>query len=144
MYRQLEKLVKQQYLLHMSWWYGALRPTNGWDPLASLGHPCKFQWVSRIGSVTARHSTSGRQPNLRRWTEGATYIRQGGHHVGYWPTFLVLYSGLWHNWLTIYTIQYIFHIKPEFSAHSYAKYTVGMELCIGTINICLKIKQAHQ
>jgi len=24
---------------------------------------------------------------LRRWTEGATYIRQGGHHVGHWPTF---------------------------------------------------------
>jgi len=24
-----------------------------------------------------------------RWTEGATYIRQGGHHVGHWPTFLV-------------------------------------------------------
>jgi len=26
---------------------------------------------------------------LRRSTEGATYIRQGGHHVGHWPTFLV-------------------------------------------------------
>jgi len=24
---------------------------------------------------------------LRRWTEGATYTRQGGHHVGHWPTF---------------------------------------------------------
>jgi len=29
----------------------------------SLGHPCKFQRVSRVGSVTARHSNSGRQPN---------------------------------------------------------------------------------
>jgi len=28
--------------------------------------------------------------SLRRWTEGATYIRQGDHHVGHWPTFLVL------------------------------------------------------
>jgi len=28
-----------------------------------LGHPCKFQLVSRLGSVTARHSSSGRQPN---------------------------------------------------------------------------------
>ena len=27
---------------------------------------------------------------LRRWTEGATYIRQGGHRVGHWPTILVL------------------------------------------------------
>jgi len=26
--------------------------------------------------------------NLRRWTEGDTYIRQGGHHVGHCPTFL--------------------------------------------------------
>jgi len=24
---------------------------------------------------------------MRRWTEGATYIRQGGHHVWHWPTF---------------------------------------------------------
>ena len=28
---------------------------------------------------------------LRRWTEGATYIRQGGHHVGHWSTFLVTF-----------------------------------------------------
>ena len=41
-----------------------LRPTNGWDPLASLGHPSTFQRVSRLGSVTARHSNSGRQPNF--------------------------------------------------------------------------------
>jgi len=26
---------------------------------------------------------------VRRWTKGVTYIRQGGHHVGHWPTFLV-------------------------------------------------------
>jgi len=31
--------------------------------LASLGHPCKFQRVLRLGSVTARHSSSGREPN---------------------------------------------------------------------------------
>jgi len=32
--------------------------------LASLGHPCKFQWLSCLGSVTARHPSSGRQPNF--------------------------------------------------------------------------------
>jgi len=42
-----KKLVKQQYLLH------------NWDLLASLGRPCKFQRVSRLGSVTARHSVVG-------------------------------------------------------------------------------------
>jgi len=29
-----------------------------------LGHPCKLQWLSRLGSVTARHSSCGRQPNF--------------------------------------------------------------------------------
>jgi len=127
---------------------------NGWDRLASLGHPSKFQRVSRlafvtaatsltggqpifvwclavcwagtlymhfrellppdrifpgakftlrpslvfayIGSVTAWHSSSRHQPNFaasyKEWNygtfaEGATYIRQGGHHVGHRPTF---------------------------------------------------------
>jgi len=31
-------------------------------------------------------SSSGRQ-TLGRWTEGATYVRQGDHQVGHWPTF---------------------------------------------------------
>jgi len=85
-----KKLVKQQYVLHMSPQYGELRPTNGWDPFVSLGHPCKFQRVSRLGSVTALHLVVGVSKTLRRWTEGATYIRQGGHHVGHWPIFLVV------------------------------------------------------
>jgi len=84
--------------------------------LASLRHPCKFQRVSRLGSVTAatganlrpslafsyiasataQHSSSGHQPNFTAWykewnyrtsVEGATYIRQGSHHVGHQPTF---------------------------------------------------------
>jgi len=35
-----------------------------------LGHPCKFQRVSRLGSVTARHSSSGRQPNFAALKRG--------------------------------------------------------------------------
>jgi len=35
-----------------------------------LGHPCKFQRVSRLGSVTARHSSSGRQPNFAALNRG--------------------------------------------------------------------------
>jgi len=82
-----KKLFKKQYLPHVSLQYGELRPTSSCNRLASLGHPSKFQRVSHLGSVTARHSSSGRQPNfavLNRWP---TCIRQGGHHVGYWPTF---------------------------------------------------------
>jgi len=54
-----KKLVKQPYLLNMSQQYGALRPNSGWDRFVSLGHPCKFQRVSLLGSVTARHSRVG-------------------------------------------------------------------------------------
>jgi len=55
-----KKLIKQQYLPHMSLQYGELQPTSSWGLLASLGHPCKFQRVSRLSSITARHSSSGR------------------------------------------------------------------------------------
>jgi len=35
-----------------------------------LGHPCKFQRVSRLGSVTARHSSIERQPNFAALNRG--------------------------------------------------------------------------
>jgi len=54
----------------MSSQYGELRPTNGWDPFTSLGHTSTFQRVSRLGSVTARHSSSGRQPNFAALNRG--------------------------------------------------------------------------
>jgi len=67
---QKKKLVKEQYLLHMSSQYGELRPTNGWDRFGSLGHTNKFQWVSRLGSITARHSSGGCQPNFAALNRG--------------------------------------------------------------------------
>jgi len=151
-----KKLVKQQYLLHMSSQYGKLRPTNGWDRFRSLGQPrnsngfcvltslmqryrspqasqtwnfarclavswastlyihfqgllppdrvlfgakftlCPSLAFSYIGIVTARRFSSRHQPNFAAWykewnyeafTEGATYIRLDGHHVGHRPTF---------------------------------------------------------
>jgi len=51
---------------------------------------------SYIANITARPSSSGHQPNFAAWykewnygtfAKGTTYIRQGGHHVGHWPTF---------------------------------------------------------
>jgi len=47
---------------------------NGFRVLAALLH----------GTVVV-----GVSQTLRRWTEGSTYIRHGGNHVGHWPTFLV-------------------------------------------------------
>ena len=55
-----KKLVKQQCLPHTCSQHGELRPTSGWELLTSLRHPCKFQRVSRVGSVTARYSSTGR------------------------------------------------------------------------------------
>jgi len=52
--------------------------------------------VCYIGSITARQSSNGRQPNFAVWckewnygtfAEGATYIWLGGHHVEHRPTF---------------------------------------------------------
>jgi len=54
----------------MSPQYGELRPTSGWDRFVSLGHPSKFQRVWSLGSVTARHSRSGRQPNSAALNRG--------------------------------------------------------------------------
>jgi len=50
--------------------YGELWPTSGWGHFASLGHPSKFQRLSRLGSVTARYSSSGRQPNFSVLNKG--------------------------------------------------------------------------
>jgi len=36
----------------------------------SLGHPCKFQWLSRLGSITAQHYSSVRQPNFAALNRG--------------------------------------------------------------------------
>ena len=56
-----KKLLNQQYFPHMSSEYGELRSTSGWDRFGCLWHSSEFQRVSRLGSVTARYSSSGRQ-----------------------------------------------------------------------------------
>jgi len=77
-----KKLVKQQYLLHMSSQYGELWPTNGWDRLATLGYPSKFKRVSRLSFATAPTSLNGSQPNFAQclavsWA-GTLYIHFWG------------------------------------------------------------------
>ena len=72
-----KKPVKQQYLPHMSSQYGELRPTSSRDPLASLGDPSKFQRVLRLGSITAWHSSSGRQPNFAALIRGRHLHSEG-------------------------------------------------------------------
>jgi len=68
-----------------------LRPSR-----ALLAADARRITVADFYSVTTRQASSGRQPNFAAWykewnyrtfAEGATYIRQGGHHVGHRPTF---------------------------------------------------------
>jgi len=87
-----KQLVKQQYLLQMSPQYGELRPTSGWDRFGSLGHPCRFQRVSRLGSVTAWHSSSGRQPNFAALNRGRHLYSAGRPSRWALAHILVLYE----------------------------------------------------
>jgi len=86
----IEKIIKQQCFPHMSSQCGELRPTSGWDLLVSLRHPCEFQRFRVLAVLLHGSLVMGISQTLRRWTKGATYIRPAGHHVGHWPTFLVL------------------------------------------------------
>jgi len=52
------------------------------ESVYQFGHPYKIQQRLRLGSVTAGQSSVSDSQTLRRWTEGATYVRQGDHHVG--------------------------------------------------------------
>jgi len=45
-----------------------------------LEHPCKFQQVSHLGTVTAWHSSSGRQPNFAALNRGRHLYSAG------WPS----------------------------------------------------------
>jgi len=92
-----KKLVKQQYLSHMFPQCGELRLTSSWDRFVSLRHPCKFQQVSLLGSITARHCSSERQPNFVALNRGR-YLYLAGR-PSRWP--------LAHMSSSSYTVQEI-------------------------------------
>jgi len=72
-----KKLVKQQYVFQMTLQYGELRSTNGWDRLAGLGHPSHFKGYQVLSALLHGSQVVGVSRTLRRWTEGATNVRQG-------------------------------------------------------------------
>jgi len=82
-------------LLHYIYIFGGSCPLTEFCPVQkSL---CVQVLRSHMAELLhGRHSSSGRQPNFAAWynqwhyrtfAEGATYIRQGGHHVEHRPTF---------------------------------------------------------
>jgi len=94
---------------NMSPQYDELQPTSGWDRFISLGHPCKFQRLSRLGVLMHGSQVLSVSQTLRHWTEGATYVRQGDHHVGHWSTFLVGFTSFFIYFL-LHFLAYCMHL----------------------------------
>ena len=83
-----KKLVKQQCLSHMSLQYGELRLLAAEIVSLVWGTAANFSNVFRVlAALLDGTLVVGVCETLRRLTEDATYIWQGGHHVGHWPTF---------------------------------------------------------
>jgi len=88
MYRQLDKNLSNSNI-------SSTYPDNmaNFGPLAAeiglpvWGIPANFNGFRVLAALLHGTLVVGVSQTLRRWTEGATYIRQGGHHVGHWPTF---------------------------------------------------------
>jgi len=105
MHRQSEtKLVKQQCLPHMASQYGEIRPTSSWDLLASLGHPCKFQRVSRLSSITARHSSSGRQPSIAALNRGR-HLHSAGRPSRWTLAHILVPHNFW--WISVFILAFM-------------------------------------
>jgi len=51
------------------------------------GTPANFNSFRVLAALLHGTLVVGVSQTLPRWTEGATYIRRGGHHVGHWPAF---------------------------------------------------------
>ena len=49
------------------------------------GTPANFNGCRTLASLLHGTLVVGVSQTLRRQIKGATYIRQGGHHVGHWP-----------------------------------------------------------
>jgi len=52
-----------------------------------LGTPATFHGFRVLAALLRGTLVVGVSQTLRGGTEGATYIRQGGHHLGHWFTF---------------------------------------------------------
>ena len=67
-------------------------------PRLSLSTHADFKGFRVLTALLHGTPVLGVSQTLRRWTEGATYIRQGDHRVGHWPTFLVFSFSLIYYW----------------------------------------------
>jgi len=85
--------------LYIHFW--RLLPRNGILPSAKFsllppslalcwgvwGTPANFNGFCILAALLHGTRAVGASQTLQRWSQGATYIWQGDHHVGHWPTF---------------------------------------------------------
>jgi len=64
--------------------FGPLAAEMCWQ---DLGTPANFNGFRVLAAWLHGTRLLGVSQSLRRWTEGATYIRQGGNHLEHWTTF---------------------------------------------------------
>jgi len=62
-------------------------PLEAETDLVVLGTPANFNGFRVLAALLHGIQVLGVSQTLRRSTEGATYIRQSGHHVGHRSTF---------------------------------------------------------
>ena len=67
-----------------------LGPFSAEIGLPLWGTPAYFNGFRVLAALLHGTLVVGVSQTLRRLTEGATYVRQGDHHVWHWPTFLLL------------------------------------------------------
>jgi len=82
-----KKPVKQQYLRDKAYNVVNFGPLVAEIGSLVWGTPANFKGFHVLAALLHGTPVVGISQTLRHWTEGATYIRQGGHHVGHWPTF---------------------------------------------------------
>ena len=90
------------------------------------GTPGNFNGFRVLAALLHRTVVVGVSQTLRRSTEGATYIRQGGHDVGHWPR----------HWPTFLVVQYWANLQ---SVHGFRCYDNAKCQRVLVLALCLVI-----
>ena len=85
-----KKLVKQQYVPKCPHNMVNIGPLTTEIGPVVWGTAADFNGFRVLAALLQGTPAVGISQSLRRWTQGATYIRQGGHHVGDRSTFWFL------------------------------------------------------
>jgi len=129
MYRQSEKNLLSSNL-------SSTCPCNmaNFRPLAAeiislvWGTPANFNGFRVLAALLHGTLLVGVSQTLQRWTEGATYIRQGSHHIWHWPAFqsvyLISYIAVWQS--TVYLRLYCSYVARSHCC------------CIWTVHLCVQ------